>query len=240
MNSQNAFVARTTKMRTLLAFSFLVALFGVTQCSAQNLQAGISVSLPLVSSAMAVPDADKEDALIVTVTEDGDIYLGVEPIEPDAVADKIKHAVAFRAEKKVYIKADARAHYSDVQKVLTAMRKAGVQTPVLLMAQREPLQPGALASPKGFEVLAGPQMDSELRPTLVQVLSAGQQSSTLKVNDASVSSSDLPSVLARLTKSGAVVVQVSADGSLPFSDIAQVIDISRSTGATVALVTPRT
>ena len=123
MNSQNAFVARTTKMRTLLAFAFLVALFVVTQCSAQNLQAGISVSLPLVSNAMAVPDADKEDALIVTVTENGDTNLGVEPIEPDAVADKIRHAVAFRAEKKVYIKADARAQYSDVQKVLIAASK---------------------------------------------------------------------------------------------------------------------
>ncbi len=122
MNSKNAFVARTTKMRTLLALPFLVALFVVTQCTAQNLQAGISVNLPLVSNATAVPDADKEDALIVTVTENGDTYLGVDPITPDALADKIKHAVAFRAEKKAYIKADARAQYADVEKVLSAAR----------------------------------------------------------------------------------------------------------------------
>ncbi len=239
MNSQNAFVARTAAVRTLLAS--IVALFVVTQCSAQNLQAGIRVNLPIVDNATPVPDADKEDALIVTVTENGDTYLGVDPIELDALADKIRHAVAFRAEKKVYIKADARAQYSDVEKVLIAARKGGVNAPVLLTAQREPLQPGALASPKGFEVLTGPQVDSESRPTLVEVLSSGQQSSTLKVNHAGVSWSDLPSVVARLRKSNpSSIVQVTADGELPFSDVARVIDLSRAAGATVALVTPGT
>ena len=241
MNSQNAIVARTTKMRTLLALAFLVALFVVTRCAAQNLQTGISVNLPIVSNAAPVPDADKEDALIVTVTENGDTYLGVDAITPDALADKTEHALAFRAEKKVYIKADARAQYANVEKVLSAARKGGVNAPVLLTTQREPVRPGALALPKGFEVLTGPQVDSESRPTLVQVLSSGQQSSTLKVNHESVSWSDLPSVLARLTKAGdAKVVQVSADGSLPFSDVARVVDIIRSAGATVALVVPGT
>ena len=88
MNSQNAFVARTTKMRTLLALAFIIALFVVTRCAAQNLQAGISVNLPIVSNATPVPDADKEDALIVTVTENGDTYLGVDAITSDALADK--------------------------------------------------------------------------------------------------------------------------------------------------------
>ena len=78
MNSQNALLARTTKMRTLLAVALLIALFVVTRCAAQNLQAGISVNLPIVSNAAPVPDADKEDALIVTVTENGDTYLGVD------------------------------------------------------------------------------------------------------------------------------------------------------------------
>ena len=237
MNSQNAFVARTTKMRILLA----VALFVVTRCAAQNLQAGISVHLPLVSNATPVPDADKEDALIVTVTESGDTYLGVDAITSDALVDKLKHAVAFRAETKAYIKADARAQYSDVEKVLSAARKGGVNAPVLLTAQREPVQPGTLVLPKGLEVLTGSQLDSKSRPTLVEVLSSGQQSSTLKVNHASVSWSDLPSVLARLTRPNAAsVVQLSPDGALPFSDVVRVVDIIRSAGAMVALVTPRT
>ena len=199
------------------------------------------MNLPIVSNATPVPDADKEDALVVTVTENGDTYLGVDAITPDALADKIKHAVAFRAEKKAYIKADARAQYSDVEKVLSAARKGGVNAPVLLTTQREPVQPGTLVLPKGFEVLTGPQLDAESRPILVEVLSSGQQSSTLKVDHASVSWSDLPSVLARLTRPNAAsVVQLSADGALPFSDVVRVIDIIRSTGATVALVTPRT
>lgn len=156
MNSQNALLARTTKMRTLLAVALLIALFVVTRCAAQNLQAGISVNLPIVSNAAPVPDADKEDALIVTVTENGDTYLGADAITSDALADKIKRAVTFRAGKKAYIKADARATYADVEKVLSAAHKGGVNAPVLLTAQREPVQPGTLVLPKGFEVLTGP------------------------------------------------------------------------------------
>ena len=198
------------------------------------------MNLPIVGNATPVPDADKEDALIVTVTENGDTYLGLDAITPDALADKIKRAVAFRAEKKAYIKADARAPYADVEKVLSAARRGGVNAPVLLTAQREPVQPGAPAPPIGFEVLTG-QVGSESPSTLVQVLSSGKQAPTLKVNHASVSWSDLPSVLARLTKPNvARIVQVSADGELPFSDVARVIDIIHSAGATVALVMPGT
>ena len=226
-------------MRSLLAVALLMALFVVTRCTAQNLQAGISVNLPLVSNAVAVSDADKEDALIVTVTENGDTYLDVNAITPDALAGKIKYVVAFRAEKKVYIKADTRAQYADVEKVLSAARKGGVNAPVLLTTQREAAQPGTLVLPKGLEVLTELQVDSESRPTLVQVLSSGQRSPTLMVNHERVSWEDLPGVLAQLGKAhGANMVQVSADGSLPFSDVARVIDISRSAGATVALVTP--
>ena len=162
-------------------------------------------------------------------------------VTPDALTDKIKHAIAFRAGKKAYIKADARATYADVEKVLSAAHKGGVNAPVLLTAQREPVQPGTLVLPKGFEVLTGPQLDSKSRPTLVQLLSSGQRSPTLMVNHERILWTDLPSVLGRLTKAHAVsVVQLSADGSLPFSDVVRVIDIIRSTGATVALVTPAT
>jgi biopolymer transport protein ExbD len=240
MNSQNASVARTTGMRIFLTLAFIVALFAATKCIAQNLQTGISVNLPIVGNAAAFPDADKEDALIVTVTENGDSYLGVDAITPDSLADKIKFAVAFRAEKKIYIKADARAPYAEVEKVLNAARKGGVNAPVLLTTQREPVQPGTLVLPKGFEVLTG-QVGPKSPSTLVQVLNSGQQPATLMVNHERTSWSDLPSVLARLGKAHAAnVVQVSADGELPFSDVARVIDISRSAGATVALVTPIT
>jgi biopolymer transport protein TolR len=239
MNSQNVSVARTTGMRIFLTLAFIVALFAATKCIAQNLRTGISVNLPIVGNAAAFPDADKEDALIVTVTQNGDTYLGVDAITSDALADKIKHAVAFRAEKKVYIKADARAQYADIAKVLTALDRAGVKTPILLTMQREPVQPGTVVPPKGFEVLNKPQLRSKSGSPLVQVLNSGQQPATLMVNHERTSWEDLPSVLARLGKAHAAnVVQVSTDGELPFSDVARVIDISRSAGATVALVTP--
>ena len=40
MNSQNALLARTTKMRTLLAVALLIALFVVTRCVPKTFKQG--------------------------------------------------------------------------------------------------------------------------------------------------------------------------------------------------------
>src|SRR5438105_2683231 len=40
------------------------------------MQRGISVELPVINNAVAIPDADEEDALVVTVTHDLNLYPG--------------------------------------------------------------------------------------------------------------------------------------------------------------------
>jgi len=52
------------------------------QSSAQAMQKGISVDLARTSSAVPVPDADNQDALIVTVTDSGGLYFGIDPVTP--------------------------------------------------------------------------------------------------------------------------------------------------------------
>ena len=55
-----------------------------------------------------MPDADQEDALIVSIKDDGSVYFGVNPICPAALAEKVKAALSNRTEKPLYVKADAR------------------------------------------------------------------------------------------------------------------------------------
>ena len=71
--------------------------------------------------------ANRNGAMVVIVERTGHISFRNDPIYSDELATKIRESVSRGAEPKVYIKADARARYGDVERVLDAMRSAGVE-----------------------------------------------------------------------------------------------------------------
>jgi biopolymer transport protein ExbD/biopolymer transport protein TolR len=101
------------------------------------LQKGVSVDLAKVNSPAAMPDADKEDALIVAVMRDGKLFFGNDRIEADQLTQKIKDRLANRVDKRVYVRADARAKYGSVVEVVDNVRAAGVDDLGLLTDQRK-------------------------------------------------------------------------------------------------------
>jgi biopolymer transport protein TolR len=111
------------------------------------LQKGVSVDLAKVNSPSAMPDADKEDALIVAVMRDGKLFFGNDRIEADQLTQKIKDRIASRVDKRVYIRADARAKYGSVVEVVDNVRAAGVDDLGLLTDQRKNNNPQAPPPP---------------------------------------------------------------------------------------------
>jgi biopolymer transport protein ExbD len=207
--------------------------------TARTMQKGISVELPVTSHAVAMPDADQEDALIVSVTDDGSVYFGVDPISPPALAEKVRDGLSNRTERKLYIKADARTPYANVVKVLDAMRTAGVEAPNLLTAQRDSSGPGTLIPPKGLEVLIGPPLRAGSEAIVVQVLNSEQQRPALKINNEPVQRATLQSRLRQLLQNRSDnVVHIQADATLAFAAVVDVIDVCRSTGVKVVVVAP--
>lgn len=135
-----------------------LTLAGAVPMAAQSakeipMQRGISVELPASTNATAIPEADKENALIVTVTQDGKIYLGVDPTSIEALPKKIKGMPAGRSDTIAYIKADSRLPYSEVVMVLDTIRLAGVQRFALLTNQPSAKTPGGIVPPKGMEMV---------------------------------------------------------------------------------------
>ena len=117
------------------------------------LQRGVSVQLAVTSNAVAVPNADNQDALVVALTADGTTYLGVNPLSTSALADSVRNILATRNEKALYIKADARVPYARLVAVIDAVRNAGVVGLTLLTAQQDSADQGRrLAAPKGLEM----------------------------------------------------------------------------------------
>jgi biopolymer transport protein TolR len=101
------------------------------------LQKGISVDMAKVTNPTPMQDADKEDALLVSVMRDGTVYFGSDKTPADSLTSKVKDRLANRTDKRVYVKADARAHYGNVVQVVDAVRAAGVDDLGLLTEQRK-------------------------------------------------------------------------------------------------------
>jgi biopolymer transport protein ExbD/biopolymer transport protein TolR len=116
------------------------------------MQRGIHVELPIAANATAIPEADRADALIVSITDSGNVYVGVKRVGPAALAETVKGALSNRTEKKLYIKADARTSYSNVIRVIDAVRASGVRALSLITAQQESVEPGTLVPPRGIQM----------------------------------------------------------------------------------------
>jgi len=90
------------------------------------LQKGQTVELAKTKNPIDMKEADRDDAVLVTVTRDGKLYLGQEKVNVDALATKVNDLLASRLEKKVFVKSDLRAKYGDVVQVVDNIRNAGV------------------------------------------------------------------------------------------------------------------
>ena len=100
------------------------------------LQKGVTVNLAQALNPIPMQDADREDALIVAVMRDGKIFFDTQQVSPEELTNKVKDRVANRANKIVYVKADARAHYKAVVDVVDNVRSAGVDQLGLLTEQK--------------------------------------------------------------------------------------------------------
>jgi len=87
---------------------------------------GLSVELPKVNNPEDMPNADKDDAVIVGISASGDVYLGSTKSDISQIADKVRDLISGKLDKTVYVKSDGRAKYGDVVKVVDEIRSAGV------------------------------------------------------------------------------------------------------------------
>ena len=120
------------------------------------LQKGVPLTLAQVSNPEQMKDADKEDALVVAVTRQGDVFFGKDIVkDPSQLTNKIKDRIANRTDKTVYLRADARAKYKYVVDVVDNVRAAGVDDLGLLTDQKKqtnnPPPPSPTPSASGSE-----------------------------------------------------------------------------------------
>jgi biopolymer transport protein TolR len=121
------------------------------------LQKGQSVDMAKVNNPVPMPDADKDDALLVVVMKDGRIYFGTDRVTLDQLTDKVKDRLANKTDKTVFIRADMRAKYGSVVDVVDNVRSAGVDDVGLLTEQVKTTTPANQKPPAGGSTGAGDQ-----------------------------------------------------------------------------------
>ena len=110
------------------------------------LQKGQTVEKVKTQNPIAMADADKDDAVLVSVTRNGDTFLGTTKMPPDQLPGKVKDLLTSRLDKTVYINADARARYERVVEVVDNLRAAGVDQIGLLTEQEQKTKEAATAA----------------------------------------------------------------------------------------------
>jgi biopolymer transport protein ExbD/biopolymer transport protein TolR len=90
------------------------------------LQKTISVDMAKTVNTRSMKDADRDDAIYVTITRDGNVFLGSAQIRIEELLANVQDMIANRVDKTVYLKSDMRAKYETVVDVVNEIRSAGV------------------------------------------------------------------------------------------------------------------
>ena len=110
------------------------------------LRKGISVEMPVSSQATEMREADEEDATVIAVTSDGNLFVGVQPVQLSSLSQLNAPTV--------YVKADARVPYQKLLTVLDALRGHSV---ILLTSSPSSGQSSQITWPYGVKVMLGGQ-----------------------------------------------------------------------------------
>jgi biopolymer transport protein ExbD/biopolymer transport protein TolR len=101
------------------------------------LQKGMTVEMAKVNNPEDMPNADRDDAVIVGISRSGDVFLGNQKTPLDQIASLVRDRISNRVDKTVFIKSDGRAKYGDVVKLVDEVRSAGVDNVGLLTDKAE-------------------------------------------------------------------------------------------------------
>lgn len=107
------------------------------------LNKSVNITMATARNPVVMADAEKEDAVVVAITRDGQVFLspGLQKVDVTELAPKVKDLLADKPTKMVYMRADARAKYEVVEDAVDNLRAGGVDEVGLLTDQRNDNKP---------------------------------------------------------------------------------------------------
>jgi biopolymer transport protein ExbD len=217
----------------------------------------VQIDLAKAENAVAMPEAGNDDATVVAVTRNGMVFLGTNKIDPAELGSYVRDKLANKIDKTIYLRADARTRYREVENAIDNLRITGAKEVGLLTKRKKDDQPenylwigNPLIRSVGLEVLIPslpetPTRVSSLQDSdsaiIVHVIYRPNEAPAYKIDGGDVAHDELRSKLAEIYAHRAErMMFVQGDDKLRFSDIADVIDIGIASNADhIGLVTQR-
>ena len=101
------------------------------------LQNKVQIDMSKVTNPENMPDADKDDAIVVAITRDGGVFLGQNRVAIGELGTQVRDKLTDKPGKTIYVRADARAQFRAVEDAIDAVRTAGVDDVGLLTQKKE-------------------------------------------------------------------------------------------------------
>lgn len=99
----------------------LLVIFMVT---APMMQQGVQVNLPKAETKAM---SSQDEALVVSIKQDGKVYVNSTEVAPGDLQAKLTSMVANRAKKEVFLKADRDVPYGQVVTTMAEIKGAGIE-----------------------------------------------------------------------------------------------------------------
>jgi hypothetical protein len=139
---QKGVYAMKSLIEVCVVGSILIWAAGAQESPKPALRKGVSVQMPVANHAVEMRAADEQHATVVAITAAGQLFAGIEPIEPSALSSL--------SAETVYVKADSRVPFQKILTVLDALRGKSV---VLLAASPANVDRAKIVPPYGIKVI---------------------------------------------------------------------------------------
>ncbi len=97
----------------------------------------VQIDMVQVNNSVPMPDANKDDAVVVAITRNGAVFLGQNEVDPSQLGGLVATKLQNLTNKTIYIRADSRAQYKSVEDAVDDVRAVGVDDVGLLVQRRE-------------------------------------------------------------------------------------------------------
>jgi biopolymer transport protein ExbD len=128
---------RTPQINIINLIDVLVVLliFYIATTVFKKSEPKITIKVPDSTTAKAT---DKTPPTIIYVTTDSKIFLGDTPVDPDKLGDLLKEKIAADPSFQVAMKADTKAPFGAITKVMDAAHQAGISDLQTFMQTEKP------------------------------------------------------------------------------------------------------
>ena len=105
----------------------MLVLLIIFMVAAPMLQRGVEVNLPVAGRTQEVAGEQVFVDLPVSYRDDRQVFVDLEPIRVDFLAERMRQLMLNRSDKRIYLRGDGQINLQELYEVIDRLKEAGIQ-----------------------------------------------------------------------------------------------------------------